>query len=154
MKKIIFFVLLALGSQIYASDASYLFFQSASQASLTKLDKNNYRLTLEESPRYINYFTDRPIRKSGIFSLSKFFSLWSNKKIKNNFTDSPPNVALSMVSKDRKRHNFIAIVSKPVYKEGIVSYQIHPLNNYSLQPDQFKYVMLFFDDIHWNPGGF
>lgn len=154
MKKLIFCILFLLANQIYATDTSYLFFQSSSQATLTKLDQNNYRLTLDKLPLYINYFTDRPIRKSGILPLPKFLSLWSNKNIKNNFINNPPNAALALVSNDGKRQDFVAVITNPVYENGKLSYQVSTLNNQYLPPENLKYVMLFFDDIHWNPGGF
>lgn len=154
MKKIISILLLGISGFCFAEKNDYLFFQSASNASIAKLSENNYTLTLNETSGFVTYFTDRPVRKAGLMKLSEFLALWKNKAIKNNFAENPPNVAIDMVTDKGVHQHAIAVVTQPVYKDGVLSYQLHIPAQKQLNEGKLQYVALFFDDIHWNPGGF
>lgn len=154
MKKIIILLLLGFSSISCATADNLLFFQSSADAVITKTAKNTYTLTLHNAGDYVSYFTDRPSRKVGLITLSQFLSLWTDAKIKDNFTQNPPNVALNIVSAQGKEQNVVVEVSKPSYANKNVSYQIRTIDDKPLTAGQLKHLVLFFDDIHWNPGGF
>ena len=154
MKKIILSLLLGLSSISFAAENNYLFFQNSSKARLTQQQKNSYTLTLNDSSDFVSYFTDRPSRESGVMKLSEFLAMWSDKKIKNNFAENPPNVALVLVTEKGEHQSAIAELKDPVYRNGSLSYQLNVINDKPLQPGELQHLSLFIDDIHWNPGGF
>lgn len=154
MKKIFFILALCFSGLSCATDENVLFFQSARQGSITQLSKNNYILSIKNSPEYVTYFSNRPVRTSGVITTQNFLSLWKNPKIKNNFIDNPPNAAVVLVSENGKRQNFIAMILNPGYIEGKLSYQISVQDKKTLTTGNLKHITLFFDNIHWNPVGF
>lgn len=152
MKRIILFLLLSLSSLVHALESNYFFLQRALHGYITQTGKNTYSIKLKESSE-IEYFPDRPIRQSGKMKLSEFLDMWQDKTIKNNFVDVPPNTAIVMVDRHNKWHNSIVIASNPVRQGNTVIYQIQPIDGKSPPIGELKHVVLFFDDIHWNPGG-
>lgn len=154
MKKIVLSLLLGISSACFALDNSYLFVQNSSRATLSQQQKNSYTITLDAAPAYVGYFTDRPVRQSGAVKLADFLSMWSNKSIKNNFAENPPNVAIVMVNDKGEQQNAMAELTNPHYQNGVLSYQINVLNSQPLQAGKLQHIALFFDDISWNPGGF
>jgi hypothetical protein len=154
MKKIILSLLLAVSSMGFAAENNYLFFQNASKGSITKQDNNSYTLTLNNATDFVSYFTNRPARISGVMKLSEFLALWSDKKIKDNFAETPPNVALVIVTDKGERLNAIAELKNPVSRKGSLSYQLKVINNQILPAGKLQHIALFIDDIPWNPGAF
>jgi len=154
MKKIMMLLLLGFTSLSFASADNVLFFQSSSDGVIAKSGKNTYSLTLKANSGYVSYFTDRPVRKAGTVSLQKFISMWNDKKIKPNFAESAPNVAINLVSQQGKNQNAVVEVSNPTYADNTVTYQLSMIDKKPLLEGNLKHVVLFFDDIHWNPGGF
>ncbi|MFJ1267136.1 hypothetical protein ACD661_01035 [Legionella lytica] len=154
MKKIMIPLLLSMSSISVAAGANVLFFQAAADASITKTAKNSYTLSVQNPTQYVTYFTDRPVRKSGLVALPEFLSLWTDQNRANNFAKNPPNVAINMVLAQGKEQNVVVEVSKPTYTNNTLNYQIRTLDNKSLDSGHLKHLVMFFDDIHWNPGGF
>ncbi|KTD64828.1 hypothetical protein [Legionella spiritensis] len=155
MKKIIALTLWLCSSFAMATtDNNMLFLQSASAGELVKNKGQHYTLILKKSPDYVGYFTDRPQRKAGMVSLRQFIALWQNKTIKNNFSDVPPNAAIAMKLASGQLQNFVAVVSAPGYDNKTVSYQLDVISKQPLQTGKIVHANMFFDDIHWNPGGF
>ena len=148
-------LLLGFSSLSFATVDSVLFFQSSTDATITKgTTKNTFTITLNHPSDYVSYFTDRPVRKAGVISLSRFLSLWTDKNVKNNFSQNPPNVAINMVLEQGKEQNAVVEIAKPSFINNVISYQISTLGNQSLEVGKVKHLVLFFDDIPWNPGGF
>lgn len=152
MKKIVLWLLLGFSSLSYALESNYLFLQGALSGYLTPLSRDTYSITLKKSSD-ISYFTDRPNRQSGKINLAQFLAMWHDKTIKNNFNDNPPNTAIVMVDTQNKWHHTIAIVTNPVGNEDTVTYQLQPIDGKPLPIGELRHVVLFFDDIRWNPGG-
>lgn len=155
MKKKLLFVFLSLFSvSAMASTASYLFLQTAANAQLRHDQGDKYTLTLHKGADHIGYFTNRPVRKSGLLAMDKFEKLWTTKKLAHNFTQEPPNVAIAMVMSNGQKQSFIAVMSKPVVKGKDVSYQLTKTSKKKVATGSSSNVVLFIDDINWNPGGF
>lgn len=154
MKKVICSFLMLLSISCFAAAQNYLFLQTSTNGELSK-DNKGYTLEIKAPDKYITYFTDRPARSSGIIPLKKFLKLWQDPKISNNFKQSPPNVAITYKDSQGKHISFTAEVSKPIFQGNILKYHIKPLGaNSGIAPINIEYIAIFFDDIHWNPGGF
>lgn len=155
MKKIILALLLSLFSvTALASSASYLFLQSAPSADLIKDKAGKYTLVLHQGAKHIGYFTNRPVRKSGLLDLAQFKALWTSKKVKPNFTQVPPNAALAMVMNNGSKQSFVAVLSKPQIKGQDVIYHLTKISKNKIKPGNVSDLVIFIDDISWNPGGF
>ena len=150
MKKILCFLLFSISSLAYALD-NYLFVQSTSNASISKLN-DKYILTLKKRGQ-LSYFTDRPKRQSGEIEITEFLDIWRDKTIKDNFAEDPPNAAIVMMDGQNKWHNTIGIISNPTDGGDTICYQIQTIDGKPLLTGKFKHIILFFDDIRWNPGG-
>lgn len=154
MKKLVLFLFLIVSGLSFAGENNYLFFQSAQQAKIVKVKDNNYVLTLKKSDDYVSYFADRPMRRAGTITLTRFLSMWSNKAIANNFAENPPNAAIVVVTKSGERKNAVGVISNPVIHHNKIIYDVKVIDNQALPEGNLKHVVLFFDDITWNPGGF
>lgn len=155
MKKQLLGISLLLSSSIaMASSGSYLFLEMADQGNLVKNKDNSYSLTLKDQSKQVYYFTDRPERKTGSISLQQFISLWREKDIKNNFSEVPPNAAITMKDSTGQRQHLFVEVLQPTYSKDTVNYKLVVLNKEPVHTGQIKDLSLFFDSIHWNPGGF
>lgn len=154
MKKTLLMALLLVTQITFAASANFLFLETATEGKLIKNKDNSFSLILPNVPTFMGYFSDRPERKAGIISLKEFLKLWSDKKLSDNFSENPPNVAITFKPKAGKAENFIAEVSNPIYKNKTLTYTIKPISKQSIQLGDISHLHLFFDDIHWNPGGF
>lgn len=154
MKKLILLCLLAMSSLALAGTNHYLFMQTAKHGTLTQTGKSTYQLVLIDTPTQIAYFTDRPQRDSGLMPIEKFTQFWTNKALADNFTEVPPNVAITMKMADGKGQGFVAVFSKPTLKDNKVIYTLKKTSKKSIQTGELNETVLFFDDIPWNPGGF
>lgn len=154
MKKMMLAASILFSGYANAAQTGYLFFQSDSEASITKNADNSYTLTLQHVPAYVSYFSNRPERVTGLIPLPKFIQLWSNSSGKDSFLSIPPNVAFAMLSKSGKAQNFIATVSKPAYSDDQLQYTLNIIGKNKIETGQMAHVDIFFDDIPWNSGGF
>ena len=118
------------------------------------MGQSDYLLTLDYPSEYINYFSERPVRKAGVFRLKEFFSLWdTNSKV--DFSKNPPNAAITMIpNKGSNTQELIATISKPSFSRNSVSYHLKSINDTHIETGNYKHVVLFFDSIPWNSGGF
>ncbi len=71
--------------------AQYLFILQASTAKITR-DKGSFILTLKDIDPDLLFFTDRPIRKTGLLDTATFLEAWAPKN--SAFQQDPPHVAL------------------------------------------------------------
>ncbi len=154
MKKIILIFTLLFSSLAMANQASYLFLASGKDAQLTHIIGNRYTLTINQALPHVAYFTDRPERVSGLLSNQKFVQLWTDSKLADNFSKMPPNAAVSLVSEDGSKQNFIAVMGQPKMNNGKVVFHLTKTSKNTVKPMNAKEVVLFIDDISWNPGGF
>lgn len=140
-----------------------MFIQTAKSGQIYKIkdSKNLYSLTLHDIAPYVNYFTDRPVRKTGLLPIDKFTQLWTNTDA-NNFKVDPPNVAIESVSIKflihRKNVKMVAEVTNPKYDavSHSITYQLRFLTEAPniKKPVHLGYTVLFFDSIHWSTDGF
>ncbi|KTD53001.1 hypothetical protein [Legionella quateirensis] len=154
MKKLLLVTLMIFCGVAFSANESFLFFQTATEGNLKKVNNNHYLLTIQHAPKYVNYFSDRPVRKSGIMKLAKFNSFWTNDEIKNNFKTNPPNVAIVLVDAQGKRQDLVAIASNPKLSKEQLTYELQPIKTQNVYIGPFKYMLMITDDISWNPGGF
>lgn len=155
MKKILLPLLLLFSTTLMAStSASYLFLATASSAKLVNEKGDSYNLEVQKGPSHVGYFTDRPVRDSGLIEMSQFLKLWDSKQVKNNFTKIPPNAAFTMILPDGKKQSFVAELGKPEVTNGNLIYQLTKISKNKIQVGEVKNVIIFIDHIKWNPGGF
>ncbi|CAM2764145.1 hypothetical protein [Legionella worsleiensis] len=154
MKKLLTLALVFFCGVACSSQANYLFFLTAAEGNLEKGNSDSYVLKINHAPEFVNYFSERPERRSGIMKLERFNSFWTNNEINNNFKTNPPNAALVMVDTHGTRQEFVAVITYPLLTDGQLTYQLRPLKTTKVTTGTFKYLLMFIDDIAWNPGGF
>ena len=86
-----------------SSKTSYMMVLSAKSGSL-----KGDTLILNDVPNVL-YFSDRPDRKVGHTSLTKFVNIWDRGE--DNFEIDPPNAALSVLTEDGAQNAVIKLVS-------------------------------------------
>lgn len=102
------------------ANVSLLFIQVAKHGSLTPINEKPgyYTLTLQGVDDYVQYFSDRPMRITGLYPTADFTSKWENGKKTTSFNKMPPNAALSAVDVrliKNKMVNLVLQLSDPVY---------------------------------------
>lgn len=163
MKKILL-TLLLLGSALTATAAptqakakepvSLLFIQVAKQGALTPIEgkPGYYLLKLKGVDEYIQYFSDRPQRITGLYPTAKFIQRWDEDKQANGFKKEPPNAAVSAVElhllKNKLVHTVVQL-SEPKYnaQKRSLTYTVHLLPNAHNQVPMkhLEHVALFID---------
>jgi len=139
-------------------DISLLFVQTAKSGSFIK-NNGNYTLTLNNISSYTTYFSDRPLRISGISSTEEFVASWCDGT--NSFDSDPPNAAINILDADHSENVIIVELFNPVYdaeKETlqydarIISNSLSEnLKNHQMMadaeiPEEFDDVSLFIDN--------
>lgn len=139
-------------------DVSLLFVQTANSGSFIKND-DNYTLTLTNVSPYTTYFSDRPLRISGVSSTEEFVESWCYGA--NSFDSDPPNAAINILGADDSEDVIIVELFNPVYdaeKETlqydakIISNSLSEnLQNHQMRadasiPEEFDDVSLFIDN--------
>ena len=71
--------------------ASFLFVLRAHHGVIAKTS-GGYTLTLKGMDDKVLYFNDRPVRKAGFMTMTRFMGNWA--KGKDSFKDNPPNAAI------------------------------------------------------------
>ena len=109
---------------------------------------SNGKLMLEGVDQNVAYFTDRPVRKAGTFTVATFLKSWT-KGVKNNFHDNPPNAGLVSSERNKADYSEESIELKsPVYdasRDALV-FDIKFLNQKVLREgEQLSDVVLFID---------
>ena len=87
------------------------------------------KLILKGTGKTVIYFSDRPERLAGHYSVPEFLSFWSNGEGADSFLKDPPNATLS-VYQPGKPDNVIAVVtiSKPVIEGNDLIYDYKLIN--------------------------
>jgi len=101
-----------------SKSAVYLFVISGKSGSL-----DGDTLTLNGVPNVI-YFSDRPARKAGHISLTKFVEMWD--KGKDSFKADPPNATLSVLKKDGAKNVVVKLMSVEK-KNGSLHFKVSEL---------------------------
>ena len=137
-----------------SSPLDILFIQRADKGSIRSIanQPGYYQLQLKGVKEYIEYFSDRPARMSGLYPTDKFINRWHDGKTRGSFNNDPPNAALSAIQPqllNNKMVNVMVQLSNPVYdaKQQTVTYTIHVLPGVksSLPIHRMKNVVLFID---------
>lgn len=162
---IIFLTVLIIFSIEYAESAkaagkvNYVFIQNADKAILTPVKNtvNTYQLTLIKVHPYINYFSERPYRMSGMMPTAQFFKNWNVGK--DSFAKDTPNVSVSGIrlhgSDGNQIGDYLLALSSPNYNaaNNTMTYEAKLLTRkeVTLQKSvELKNVVIFLDD-GWCP---
>ena len=125
-----------------------VFLQTSGRAIIAKLHKNNYLLTLNNPSDYINFLTKKPATSIGISKVSNFLALW-NHKIKNNFSEHPPQASLAVITEKGEYQQAKVIVTNPSLSRGTLTYQI-TTTDVALHIGKLKHMLLVFDEFPVN----
>ncbi len=112
----------------------YLFVISGTSGSL-----KGDTLTLNGVPSVI-YFSDRPARKAGHISVTKFIDNWDN--VPESFKSDPPNAVLSILS-ENGTENIVIELQNPSVEGNVISFKIKKLQGTALK--EFQESSLFID---------
>lgn len=131
----------------------YLFVIHATRGKVTQpdLNQNAYQLVLHKVAGM--YFSDRPVRDSGILNLSQFFEKWD--KGNDSFKANNPNAALVTVldfKKDKQQITELVVLSDPIYnaKKNDVTFSVKSINGKTkLLPGALNNATLVVDDGFW-----
>ena len=135
------------------NNINVMFIQNANKGKLIPISgkPGYYQLVLEGVTDYVHFFTDRPVRKAGIYPTNKFIQQWQTGKKSTSFKQVPPNAALSAVEIHLLKNtmfNKIFEISSPLYdaKKNTLSYIVRPIDKSNRIPEQFKNAALFIDN--------
>jgi len=106
------------------------------------------KLTLNGVPNVI-YFSDRPARKAGHMSLSKFVEIWD--KGSDSYKADPPNATLSVLKKDGAK-NIVVELTSVEQRGGSVIFKVAVLEGIR-RTERFKTATLFVDFYNNSPTG-
>lgn len=113
---------------------SIFFIQRADRGSLVAVDNKpgEYQLRLSGVNEYIEYFSDRPVRLSGLYPTNEFITRWTDGNTRGSFKSLPPNAALSAIQKHfvkNKMVNVMLKLSNPIYdaQARTLTYTVHQL---------------------------
>ena len=112
----------------------YLFTLAAKSGTL---DGN--KLTLKGVPLVV-YFSDRPVRKAGHMSVTKFIEMWD--KGVDNFDVDPPDAELAVYDESGDKHA-VLIISAPEVKGDTISFVVRVFHE--SVPESFGHSRLFID---------
>lgn len=131
-----------------AASASVLFVLTAESGQMTKSD-SGYQLILRKVSPHTLWFTDRPDRKTGLLTTSKFLNLWQKE-----FGNSDPNVAVTHERLKKTAAELLEAqameISKPVLlKDKSLKFTVHQLPNSQLHLGQLKNISLFIDSASY-----
>lgn len=126
-------------------DAGWLFIQTAGSV---KFDGRT--LVLENVSPVTTMFSDRPVRIAEAIATASFVAGW-NAKGPDSFDNDPPNAALTSIVDGTLRTTTVEL-SEPQLKGTTLTYKAQLLGGQL--PVAGAQTSIFFDDIHWNPGGF
>jgi hypothetical protein len=136
------------------ADVDLLFIQVAKHGSLTPIkDKPGfYELKLQGVDAYVQYFSNRPVRITGLYPTSKFSSNWEKGQKPSSFNKMPPNAALSAVELHLIKNKMVNIVlqlSSPIYnaQKHTLTYTAQILANSKNQVPMkhMEHIALFID---------
>ena len=117
-----------------SKNTGYLYVISGTSGSL-----KGDTLTLNGVPNVL-YFSDRPARKAGHMSVSKFVEMWNKQS--DSFKADPPNATLSVLNKDGDINAVVELKSVE-QKRGSVVFILAVLEG--TIPGHFKAASIFID---------
>lgn len=136
----------------------FMFVQNAYQASLNKTKKANmYTLTLKDVAPYVTYFSDKPKRIAGTFTIEDYLKNWQlNQQTQ---TKDAPNADLVGSYHHNGQHemaNLVVELKKPQYNatNRTLTYKVKILDqsiNNDMLTKPIKHIALFIDN-GWCPG--
>ena len=126
----------------YSKNPGYLFVISGTSGSL-----EGDTLTLNGVPNVI-YFSDRPARKAGHMSVTKFIANWDN--VPESFKADPPNAGLSIMSENGNKDITVEL-QNPSVEGNVIKFKIKKLQGTA--PKEFKESSLFIDEAENGMGG-
>jgi hypothetical protein len=126
-------------------NASWLFIQTASQ-----MQFDGKALTLRNINPSMVMFTDRPARMAEAVPTATFLKHWEHGG-KGSFKSDPPNAGVTFLV-DGKLQTATLELSQPRLDGTTLTYQARVLKG--APPPKAAETSIFFDYIHWNPGGF
>jgi hypothetical protein len=137
----VFFVLIFVGFSFLSTDflkkeqMSLLFVLHATKGIVTH-DNDVWKLTLSDTDKRVEYFSDRPKRTVGQGELGQFLTLWGEW----GFVQDPPNAAISFDSKETKIISaMIVTLEDPSYNSDTkeLTFKITPLQQ---TPESLQYL--------------
>lgn len=124
-------------------EKTILFTQSAINAT-----SSDGKLTMN-SQEDVFYFTDRPDRVSGHYTVEQFTSLWSGED--STFAEDPPNAVLTWKSDDGSMsYAEVILTNAKVDNDGNIEYDFTLETGDSI-PSNLSNVSLFIDNVPYNP---
>lgn len=133
-----------------------LFVQIAKRGVLTPIkDKpGQYLLKLKGVDEYVQYFSDRPTRITGLYPTSKFISQWEEGKKAGSFNKMPPNAAMSAIELHLLKNKLVNVVvqlSAPSYnaQKRSLTYTVTilPGEKNQVPMKNLEHVALFIDSF-------
>lgn len=135
------FILIFAGFSFLSTDhfkndqMSLLFVLQAKKGNVTQ-DNGVWTLTLTDTDRRIEFFSDRPKRMVGQGELGQFLTLWREW----GFIQNPPNAAISFDGKTTQMDSPIVVtLQDPIYNSDTkeLAFKITPLQQ---TPEAFQYL--------------
>lgn len=136
------------------SPVNVSFVQSADVSKLTAINTKTgtYKLSLKNINPHVTYFSDRPNRVIGQFTMAQYLAKW--KQGKDSFNVDAPNAVLNAAfhtANDEDQFvNVFVELSNPVYsiRERKFSYDVKLLNNnrQPLNGVELHHAVLFIDE--------
>jgi hypothetical protein len=166
LKKVVLVTLSLMSTMVLANNtvpstekASYVFIQNSASAVLNPVNNKpgTYTLTMKNVQPYINYFSERPNRMTGVMPTDKFFQAW--QKGQDSFAKDAPNVSVSGIKLhgiyQQKVMNYVLALSNPHYdvKKNEITYDAKSLENGHIALNKaitLHNVVVFLDD-GWCP---
>jgi hypothetical protein len=143
------------GTPEAGDEIEFLFVQAASNGTLTGSDQG-YTLAFQHGPGQTVYFSDRPIRLTGLLPTAELVAEWPFED------ESPPNAALAISNADDAGVQvLVGVLSDPVWNpaSATLSYSFSmltddiPAGSPTPIPDSFESATLFIDGSPLNNRG-
>jgi len=127
-------------------EAQLMFVQSAEDL---KVDPARKTLRLVKVNQQTLYFSDRPVRMAGHYTMADYLNTW--RQGKDNFSEDPPNATLSVYEPGRKEQVLVVItISNPVVDGADLLYTYKVLDG--AMPASGGATALFIDWVAARPG--
>ncbi|MGQ3891924.1 hypothetical protein [Legionella sp. CNM-4043-24] len=133
-----------------------LFVQISKTGSLTPVEgqPGQYILKLKGVDEYVQYFSDRPNRITGLYPTAKFIHQWEEGKKASSFNKMPPNAAMSAIELHLLKNkvvNTVVQLSEPSYnaQKRSLTYKVTILPGAKNQVPMkhLQHVALFIDSF-------
>ena len=133
--------------------ASFLFVLRAHHGVIAKTS-GGYTLTLKGMDDKVLYFSDRPVRKAGFITMTRFMGGWA--KGKDSFKDNPPNAAIVHAALKTNEKGFAQALpvelSKPVRTADGWRFHLKNLDG-KISMGSYDGVVVYIDSVGLPHGG-